>query len=804
MTNSPPNAHPDAALEFLRWWRPGGPWVLTAIAPDRKSIETQTFREEQAQEVLGWLDRLSGSRNIYFHVNPTVRDMKKKAEREDIAALAWLHVDIDPRAGEDIVLERARALALLTKRLPEGVPPPSAVVFSGGGYQGFWRLEEPYPINGKEEAYEEAKRWNQQLELLFGADNCHNVDRIMRLPGTINWPDAKKAKKGRVPTLAETIELHDDRVYPLSQFHQAPIIQTGSGPGISDTPSGLQVDIPGNVPRIADLSELDKWGVPDRVKVIITQGRHPDETKKGDNSRSAWQFDVACNHARLGVPDEVTFSIFMDPDYAISEGILDKGANAAKYARRQIERAKEHAINPKLREFNERYAVIRNYGGKCRVVEEVKDDALERYRLTRMTMEDFCNGWMNETVEVVGPDGKVTRVPAGRWWLKHPNRRTYDRVVFSPKREIDRAYNLWRGYGVTPRPGNAHQVFLDHTLDVICDGDKQVYDYVIKWLARSFQYPDQPGEVAIVLRGGMGVGKSRWAEWVARPWGRHALTVTSPGHLVGNFNAHLRDICFLFAEEAFYAGDKRHESVLKALITERMAMFEAKGVDAEQQPNYLHIVMASNQDWVVPTGRDERRYLILDVSAKHRTDFAYFQRFMEPLKGDGAANLLHYLLNLDLTGYNVRDVPKTKGLRDQKLHSMPPEDEWWMGKLEAGALLPEHVEWEREVRARDLQADYNQHLRDIGVNRRCSPTAMGQFLSKVCPGHFPRSFQRMEKVKQMGADGFERTVNQRLTIYELPDLAACREQFVQRFGFQANWLDKPLEGSGSQPEPEPF
>lgn len=39
----------------------------------------------------------------------------------------------------------------------------------------------------------------------LGGDNCHNVDRLLRLPGTINMPNAKKRAAGRVPTLARII-----------------------------------------------------------------------------------------------------------------------------------------------------------------------------------------------------------------------------------------------------------------------------------------------------------------------------------------------------------------------------------------------------------------------------------------------------------------------------------------------------------------------------------------------------------------------------------------------------------------------
>ena len=90
-------------------------------------------------------------------------------------------------------------------------------------------------------------------------------------------------------------------------------------------------------------------------------------------------------------------------------------------------------------------------------------------------------------------------------------------------------------------------------------------------------------------------------------WGRHFLHISSAKHLVGQFNAHLRDCCFLFADEAFFAGDRSHESVLKTLVTEDMIIVEGKGVDAEPSPNYVHLMMASNSDWVVPSGPDERR-----------------------------------------------------------------------------------------------------------------------------------------------------------------------------------------------------
>ena len=85
------SCEPDtgASVDFLRRFAPEGPWALTAIQPDRKAIETRTFRPETEDALRAWLTKHNGKRNVYFHVNPPIRDISKKAEREDIRSLAW-------------------------------------------------------------------------------------------------------------------------------------------------------------------------------------------------------------------------------------------------------------------------------------------------------------------------------------------------------------------------------------------------------------------------------------------------------------------------------------------------------------------------------------------------------------------------------------------------------------------------------------------------------------------------------------------------------------------------------------------
>jgi hypothetical protein len=308
----------DGSIDFLKRWAPEGPWVLTAIPQEGGKPDVETFTPETVGAMRTWVEDRNGRANLYFTVNPLLRGMRKKASREDVKELAWLHVDIDPRAAEPLEDERARIRALLTTNLPDGVPAPTVVIFSGGGFQAFWKLEGPLRIDGDLDRAEEAKCWNLQLERLFDADSCHNVDRIMRLPGTINLPDAKKGAKGRAPALAELVKYCDDRIYSLDDFSPAAAPPTVIG---GTRASKVEVD-PDSVRRLADVDDLDEWRVPDRVKAIVVQGhlRDVEGPKERDDSRSAWLFDAVCGLVRWEVPDEVILGAITDPDLGWPRG----------------------------------------------------------------------------------------------------------------------------------------------------------------------------------------------------------------------------------------------------------------------------------------------------------------------------------------------------------------------------------------------------------------------------------------------------------------------------------------------------
>ena len=166
-----------------------------------------------------------------------------------------------------------------------------------------------------------------------------------------------------------------------------------------------------------------------------------------------------------------------------------------------------------------------------------------------------------------------------------------------------------------------------------------------------------------------GTGKGVFARQFGRLFGAHFKHIINAKHLVGHFNAHLQHCSVLYADEAFFAGDRQHESVLKGLITEETLLIEPKGLDSYQVRNCIHLIMSSNSEWVVPAGADARRYFVLDVSPTNMQDAKYFGAIVRQMDNGGRGALLKYLLELDVSRFDVRAVPQTAALADQKTRS---------------------------------------------------------------------------------------------------------------------------------------
>ena len=208
-------------------------------------------------------------------------------------------------------------------------------------------------------------------------------------------------------------------------------------------------------------------------------------------------------------------------------------------------------------------------------------------------------------------------------------------------------------------------------------------------------------------------------------------------HLVGKFNGHLSDVCFLFADEAFYSGDKQHEGVLKALITDPTLTIERKGIDAISQPNYLKIFMVTNSDYAVQATKDERRYCVFDVASFRIGDKGYFDTLNAACNDKSVqSTFLYEMLNRDISNFSVSAIPESQGLKDQRLSSLKSPGKWLVDSFTQGHFAISYdceCKWENEVSSANLYKSYklwcdSQRLTQYEI---VNQNAFGKYLAKI-------------------------------------------------------------------------
>lgn len=156
---------------------------------------------------LGWLlqENCEGA-NIHFCANP-LRPHIRNRTKDSIARVRHLYLDLD-QDGE---------LRLAALRASDRVPRPNAIVkTSVGKYQVLWR------VAGF--SCEQQETMLKMLALLFGGDPaCTDCNRVLRLPGFLNWK--------YVPAFPVRIEYLSDATWNCDHFRlDLPLSDTRLGP----------------------------------------------------------------------------------------------------------------------------------------------------------------------------------------------------------------------------------------------------------------------------------------------------------------------------------------------------------------------------------------------------------------------------------------------------------------------------------------------------------------------------------------------------------------------------------------------
>lgn len=437
-------------------------------------------------------------------------------------------------------------------------------------------------------------------------------------------------------------------------------------------------------------------------------------------------------------------------------------------------------------------------GSKAVIVREQIAGPMED-RLRLISVDAFRTWFLNSSTEVATGDGKVSGMTWAKRWLAHKKRRQFAGIEFFPNPDgvpgTPGYLNLWRGFSVEPREKeNGWAILRDHMLNNVCEGDEALFRWVFGWFAHMVQRPRERVGTALVMRGKMGTGKTKVGEIFGSLFAAHYFAVDDPRYVTGQFNAHMASCLLLQAEEAVWAGDKAAEGRLKGLVTSKFQMIEAKGIDPIRLDNFVRLLMTSNEDWVVPAGKDERRFCVLDINPRCAQNTEYFREMDEQLDNGGREALLHDLMTFDLSQIDLRKIPRTGALLEQKLRSLDSVESWWFERLDAGAPTSAGRQWPDILATRTMFDDYILVADKVGVRRKSEFTAFGIKLKKLVPG-----LDRVRRFIETAPGLMERT-----WCYVLPPLEVCRAAFQAEVGQVVAWGimddgDAPAGGDDFEP-----
>lgn len=393
---------------------------------------------------------------------------------------------------------------------------------------------------------------------------------------------------------------------------------------------------------------------------------HADATPSLDINRKDGKILVVC---RAGCSQGTVFDAVIDR--CKSAGLLSSGLASRK---------KRRSLDDRIAELNKRYAVV-DYEGRILVVALQHDP--DNFRLKPVFYEpaQFMRKHANDRVQSGKKDDTVS---IAQVWFNHPNRRTYDSVIFSPTSDVivaprsgielppGRSFNLFMGY--MARPQFAHLTeprsvvsgesedacarLLEHAREVICGGSAELFDYWMAWHARLFQVPGECGRTALVMQSPEGAGKDTvTAQALGPSLGGHYFAAARPLDLLGRFNDHLGTCVLAVFNEAAATSDKAMVGALKQLITDPQLPVEQKFLPRVMRRNCVHLVIQSNEAWAVPVSISDRRFVFFKVSSARIGDREYFRQLYDEIQNGGREALLGVLLAHNIADKDVSDLP---------------------------------------------------------------------------------------------------------------------------------------------------
>jgi Arm DNA-binding domain/Family of unknown function (DUF5906) len=522
---------------------------------------------------------------------------------------------------------------------------PTPITDGGGGYQGFWRLDALYEVTVNDNVAT-LESYNRGLARKLGGDSCHNIDRLMRLPGAINLPNERKRQKGRVPVLAKVVEADWSRVYALDRFTPD---EGASGSSRSDEGS-----------RAHDSTRSGKAFR--RGLAMRRAGRTFDEFRealKANRETTDWYVDKG------KVDDE-------RPLYRIWNKAAESGVGLDDF----------HAYMPMhsyiFAPTREMWPAT-SVNARIPPVPLVDENGLPTINKKGEPVKIEAHRWLDKN----RPVEQMT------WWPGMPEL-IEDRLTSHAgwiERQGVRVFNLYRGPAIVRGDANLATPWLRHLRRVF----PAEHRHLARFLAHRVQRPGDKINHAIVLGGAQGIGKDTLLEPVklgVGPWNWHEI---SPADLTGQFNGFAKSVVLRINEGNDRGSDLNRYEFYEAIKVYTAAPPDLLRVNEKYLrqfyiPNVCGIIITTNHktDGIYLPADDRRHFVAWSNLTKEEFEPEYWNKLWGWYNNGGLGHVVAYLAELDISDFDPKaPPPKTHAWWAIVDAGRPSEDAELGGTIEA-------------------------------------------------------------------------------------------------------------------------
>lgn len=301
-----------------------------------------------------------------------------------------------------------------------------------------------------------------------------------------------------------------------------------------------------------------------------------------------------------------------------------------------------------------------------------------------------------------------------------PHLPRYDGVdVYADGARPKNMFNIWLGFKAKRVKANMKfvQPWLTYIKEVLANDDEKTFEYLLNWLANMFQYPGEMNEVALVLYGPEGCGKSTLANFLHQFCLGSELTVAYPNveAIVGKFNTLMAGKKLGVLHELLKCDrdGKKDMELLKQFITEVNQKIEPKGKDAIMIKSILCWMFITNHIDCMHLTPNQRRIVAVTCSSRYMGNHEYWADFRtKHFNQEHADHLVSWFIDEYKMTYKPRQIIKTELTKEIIDRNVSYTDKF----VDFMVHLTDECKLDKKVTAKNLHKIYEMWCRHELIN----------------------------------------------------------------------------------------